>query len=168
LIGGSAKFPGLPERLTRELSSLLPPSLPPTVTLIDYPTCASWVGGSLWASITGRRAVRKEDYDTYGPTVWDVIGTERVDYEVKVDTPEARKEEEEKVEKARKEIEEMERAQKERKEKEEKERLEREARRKAAEEGGIKNRSSDCNVLYLPLGELANPKTVNEGNNFGV
>lgn len=73
LAGGSSLFPGLPERLTKELQRLAPPSIANKVKVIAVPErkYAAWIGGSILSSISTfpRMWITREDYEDAGPTI---------------------------------------------------------------------------------------------------
>lgn len=65
LAGGSTSFPGLPERLQKEVETLTPG----TMVKIIAPTersYSSWVGGSVLASLGTLSWMTKEDYNENG------------------------------------------------------------------------------------------------------
>uniref|UniRef100_A0A6B2LVI3 Actin n=1 Tax=Arcella intermedia TaxID=1963864 RepID=A0A6B2LVI3_9EUKA len=69
LSGGSTLFPGLRERLQRELSVLVPSAI--KVRVLDPPErkYSAWIGGSFLASISQCLWISREEYDESGPTI---------------------------------------------------------------------------------------------------
>ena len=70
LSGGNTMFPGIAERMARELKALAPPGLP-TVKIIAPPERkhSVFIGGSIIASLTSfnKMWITKQDYEEYGP-----------------------------------------------------------------------------------------------------
>ena len=64
-------FPGLPERIEKELKALAPPSM--SVKVIGSPGRESftWIGGSILGSDIVFRSsfITKEEYDEEGPSI---------------------------------------------------------------------------------------------------
>ncbi len=75
LSGGSTMFPGLPERLQKELVKLAPEELKDKVAVRALsPTMAkhsAWVGGSLLGSMSGfdSMCISRSEYVALGPRV---------------------------------------------------------------------------------------------------
>ena len=71
LSGGSTLFPGMGERIQREISKLAPPNTKVNVLSDPERRYSSWKGGSVLASMDQfeRMCVSKEEYDEYGPSV---------------------------------------------------------------------------------------------------
>ncbi|ELR18805.1 actin subfamily protein [Acanthamoeba castellanii str. Neff] len=71
LAGGSTMFPGLAERLSKELTTLAPSSLKIKVIAPPERKYSSWIGGSILASLsTFQNAwITKEEYDEQGPSI---------------------------------------------------------------------------------------------------
>lgn len=73
LAGGSSLFPGLPERLTKELQRLAPPKIANQVKVIAFPErkYAAWIGGSILSSISTfpRMWITREEYDDTGASI---------------------------------------------------------------------------------------------------
>jgi actin-related protein len=69
LSGGSTMFPGLSERLHKELTLLAPKNT--TIKVIASPERKyfAWVGGSIWACLSTSKWISREDYDEAGPAV---------------------------------------------------------------------------------------------------
>jgi actin beta/gamma 1 len=71
LSGGSTLFPGLDERLKKEMYCLAPGNVN-TNSLSSAPSrpCSAWVGGSLMASASsfGQTGVSREEYEESGPS----------------------------------------------------------------------------------------------------
>eukprot|EP01094_Clydonella_sp_ATCC50884_P016971 TRINITY_DN2872_c0_g1_i1.p1 TRINITY_DN2872_c0_g1~~TRINITY_DN2872_c0_g1_i1.p1 ORF type:complete len:310 (+),score=84.47 TRINITY_DN2872_c0_g1_i1:30-959(+) len=69
LAGGSTLFPGIAERLTREVSALAPSMAPVCVVAPPERKYSTWIGGSIVASLSQAcvHTILKEEYDQYGP-----------------------------------------------------------------------------------------------------
>ena len=69
LSGGTTMFPGINERLTKELDRLTPPSS--TVKVVTPPErkYSVWIGGSILASLNTfqEKWYTRDDYDELGP-----------------------------------------------------------------------------------------------------
>lgn len=143
-------FPQLADRLKKELSTQFPENWKihirqPSGYEARY--CA-WIGASVLSQVPDKRWITKEDYDEYGPQALKYVGDGSVTFEIKENKTEYTKTEnlaeagkpENKDTSTR-----AEEIQKENKE---------EAETETEVEEGIKHRTADCNVLYLPLGEL--------------
>merc|ERR1711920_1112596 len=68
LSGGSMMFPGMRQRMHRELSKLLPPSMMVKMSLAESPRHAAFAGGSILASIQDvqQNWVKREQYEEFG------------------------------------------------------------------------------------------------------
>eukprot|EP00727_Mastigamoeba_balamuthi_P000800 m51a1_g10717 putative actin (1113) ;mRNA; r:219305-223208 len=71
LAGGSTMFPGLAERLQRELVALAPSSAKVKVVAPPERKYSNWIGGSIFASLSTARShfVMTQDYDETGPSL---------------------------------------------------------------------------------------------------
>jgi actin len=68
LAGGSSMFPGLADRLKKELTALAPPTLKVNIIAPPERKYSSWIGGSILASLSAfGRWMSKEQYDVNGP-----------------------------------------------------------------------------------------------------
>jgi len=71
LSGGNTMFPGLPQRLSKEINLLTPDSI--KVKVIDMPErkYAVWIGGSILASLPTFQQmwISKEEYNEQGPSI---------------------------------------------------------------------------------------------------
>jgi len=71
LSGGSSMFPGIKERLNKELCALAPASM--KINIVDPPErkYSVWIGGSILASLTSFQEmwVFKDEYDESGPSI---------------------------------------------------------------------------------------------------
>jgi len=71
LSGGHSLFPGLPERLDKELSIILPPHHPHKIVAAPDRLYSVWKGGSLVASATSfnSRSITRDEYNEEGPAL---------------------------------------------------------------------------------------------------
>ncbi|XP_067680454.1 actin, muscle-like [Haliotis asinina] len=71
LSGGSTMFPGIDERLTKELKKLIPKTMKLKVIATPERKYNVWIGGSILASLTTfqRMFITKQEYDEFGPTI---------------------------------------------------------------------------------------------------
>ena len=61
-------FPGIAERLTKEISSFVPSDVKGSVTAPPNRSYSAWVGGSMIASMSTTQWLTSEDYDEEGPS----------------------------------------------------------------------------------------------------
>lgn len=69
--GGNMLFPGMCERLAREITNMMPPEKSYSVE-VKAPSAgkySAWVGGSILANISSFKnlSISKEEYEEYGP-----------------------------------------------------------------------------------------------------
>jgi actin len=73
LSGGTTMFPGLPERLTKEVQKLAPSSMSSKVKVIAVPErkYSVWIGGSILSSLSNFQTmwITKAEYDDSGPQI---------------------------------------------------------------------------------------------------
>ncbi|XP_064608374.1 actin, clone 302-like [Liolophura sinensis] len=71
LSGGTSMFPGLADRMVKELQSLCPPSMKVKVTAPPERKYSVWIGGSILGSLSTFQAmwISKEEYDECGPSI---------------------------------------------------------------------------------------------------
>ncbi|CAH2058413.1 unnamed protein product [Thlaspi arvense] len=71
LSGGSTMFPGIAERMTKEISSLAPASMKVKVVAPPERKYSVWIGGSILASLSTFQQMwmTKEEYDEYGEEI---------------------------------------------------------------------------------------------------
>ncbi|CAO2149688.1 unnamed protein product [Urochloa humidicola] len=71
LIGGSTMFPGLAERLTKEVTALAPSSMKIKVVAQAERKYGAWIGGSILGSLNTfeQHWITKGEYDEYDPTI---------------------------------------------------------------------------------------------------
>jgi len=71
LSGGTTMFPGLPERLEKEIRSLAPATVNVKVIAPPERKYSVWIGGSILASLQtfSQMWVSKEEYDNNGPAI---------------------------------------------------------------------------------------------------
>ena len=69
--GGSTMFPGINERLTKELTKLAPKNTPIRVISPPERKYSVWIGGSILASLNtfGTSWITREEYNDYGPAI---------------------------------------------------------------------------------------------------
>ncbi|KAF9353231.1 Actin, aortic smooth muscle [Mortierella sp. AD094] len=71
LAGGSTMFPGIGDRLEKEICALAPSSATVNVVSLPERQHAAWLGGAVLASRSDfqRMCITKEEYDEFGPTL---------------------------------------------------------------------------------------------------
>ena len=71
LSGGNTMFPGLKERVTKEVSCLVNTGVDVKVTAPPERRLSSWIGGSILASLSDfyKICISKYEYDEYGPSI---------------------------------------------------------------------------------------------------
>lgn len=71
LSGGSSMFPGFPERMQKELASLVPPNTNLNVLAVPNRKHNVWIGGSIIASQSAFKEMwlTKEEYEESGPSI---------------------------------------------------------------------------------------------------
>eukprot|EP01090_Pellita_catalonica_P016433 TRINITY_DN468_c0_g2_i2.p1 TRINITY_DN468_c0_g2~~TRINITY_DN468_c0_g2_i2.p1 ORF type:complete len:258 (-),score=34.43 TRINITY_DN468_c0_g2_i2:223-996(-) len=71
LSGGSTMFPGIAERLQKELTALAPPAVSIKIVAPHDRKYSAWIGGSILASLStfSQMWVSKEHYSEYGPSI---------------------------------------------------------------------------------------------------
>jgi actin-related protein len=71
LSGGSTMFPGIADRMKKELIALAPPTTNVKIVAPPDRTYSAWVGGSILGSLSSFRQmwISKEEYDDSGPTI---------------------------------------------------------------------------------------------------
>jgi len=71
LSGGTTMFPGIAERLTKEITSLAPPAMKIKVVAPPERKYSVWIGGSILASLSTFQAmwISKSEYDESGPSI---------------------------------------------------------------------------------------------------
>ena len=71
LSGGTTMYPGLPERLEKEITALAPPTMKVKIVAPEERKYAVWVGGSILSSLTTfpQMVITKEEYDETGPSI---------------------------------------------------------------------------------------------------
>ena len=71
LSGGNTMFPGLKERVTKEVTCLVNTGVEVKVTAPPERRLSSWIGGSILASLSDfhKVCISKEEYDEYGPSL---------------------------------------------------------------------------------------------------
>jgi len=69
--GGTSLFPGLPERLQKEIKARAAPSAKVTIIAPPGRQYAAWIGGSVVASLRNREGlwISRGDFDEFGPSV---------------------------------------------------------------------------------------------------
>jgi len=71
LSGGTTMFPGIGERMTRELTALAPSTIKIKVIVPPERKYSVWIGGSILASLSTFQQmwISKQEYDEHGPTI---------------------------------------------------------------------------------------------------
>ncbi|KAF3447879.1 hypothetical protein FNV43_RR08585 [Rhamnella rubrinervis] len=71
LIGGSTMFPGIADRMSKEISALAPSSMRIKVVAPPDRMYGAWIGGSILASLSTFQQmwISKAEYDDYGPSI---------------------------------------------------------------------------------------------------
>ncbi len=71
LSGGSTMFPGIAERMTKELISLAPSTMKIKVVAPPERKLSTWIGGSILASLSTFQQmwISKAEYDESGPSI---------------------------------------------------------------------------------------------------
>ena len=71
LAGGSTQFPGIAARLTKELTTLAPPSTVIKVVAPPARRFSAWIGGALLSSLStfGQMWITRQEYDESGPSI---------------------------------------------------------------------------------------------------
>ncbi|XP_063298721.1 uncharacterized protein LOC134586809 [Pelobates fuscus] len=69
--GGSSMFPGIGERMTKELARLIPPESPLSVETSHEPLLAAWMGGSILSSLSAFQQlwITRAEYMEVGPNI---------------------------------------------------------------------------------------------------
>eukprot|EP01125_Pyxidicula_operculata_P008162 TRINITY_DN275_c0_g2_i1.p1 TRINITY_DN275_c0_g2~~TRINITY_DN275_c0_g2_i1.p1 ORF type:complete len:1179 (+),score=388.10 TRINITY_DN275_c0_g2_i1:39-3575(+) len=71
LSGGSSMFPGIADRIQKEIVNLAPSTMKIKVIAPPERKYSTWIGGSILASLStfGPMLITKEEYDEHGPTI---------------------------------------------------------------------------------------------------
>jgi len=71
LSGGSTMYPGIAERLTKEMVALAPPTMKIKVVAPPERKYSVWIGGSILASLSTFQQmwISKQEYDESGPGI---------------------------------------------------------------------------------------------------
>ena len=71
LSGGSTMFPGIADRMQKEISALAPPTMKVKIIAPPERKYSVWIGGSILASLTTFQQmwISKQEYDESGPTI---------------------------------------------------------------------------------------------------
>jgi len=71
LSGGTTMFPGIGERMTKELSALAPPTMKVKIVAPPERKYSVWIGGSILSSLSTFQQmwISKGEYDESGPTI---------------------------------------------------------------------------------------------------
>jgi actin-related protein len=71
LSGGTTMFPGIGERMEKELTALVPAAIQVSITAPAERKYSVWIGGSIWASLgsSAELWITKEEYDVTGPSI---------------------------------------------------------------------------------------------------
>ena len=71
LSGGSTLFPGIADRMQKEITALAPPTIKANIIAPPERKYSVWIGGSIVASLSTFQDVwiSKQEYDEFGPAV---------------------------------------------------------------------------------------------------
>jgi actin len=71
LSGTSTRFPGIADRLLKEITSLAPESIQVKIIAAPDRKYSVWIGGSVFASLSTFQEmwISKEEYDEFGPSI---------------------------------------------------------------------------------------------------
>nr|XP_010338649.1 actin, cytoplasmic 1-like [Saimiri boliviensis boliviensis] len=71
LSGGSTMYPGMADRMQKEITALAPRSMKIEVSAPPEPKYAVWIGGSILASLPTFQQmwISKQEYDEFGPSI---------------------------------------------------------------------------------------------------
>jgi actin len=71
LSGGNTMFPGIAERMTKEITALAPSTMKIRVVAPPERKYSVWIGGSIWSSLSTFQAmwISKAEYDEFGPAI---------------------------------------------------------------------------------------------------
>merc|ERR1712178_241085 len=71
LSGGTTMYPGISERLSKEITSLAPASIKVKIVAPPERKYSVWIGGSILASLSTFQSmwISKEEYDESGPSI---------------------------------------------------------------------------------------------------
>ena len=71
LAGGTSMFPGIADRLQKEVAQLAPPTMKIKVNASDERKYSAWIGGSILASLTTFNTmwISQDEYDESGPGI---------------------------------------------------------------------------------------------------
>jgi len=71
LSGGTTMFPGIADRMQKEISALAPPTMKIKIIAPPERKYSVWIGGSILASLSSFQSmwISKEEYDEAGPTI---------------------------------------------------------------------------------------------------
>ena len=69
--GGTTMFPGIADRMQKELTALAPPTMKVRIVAPPERKYSVWIGGSMLASLTNYNAmwISKQEYDEYGQSI---------------------------------------------------------------------------------------------------
>ena len=71
LSGGNTLFPGIAERMQKEIAALSPPTVETKVIAPELRQSSAWIGGSVLASLANfqEKWITKQEYDESGPAI---------------------------------------------------------------------------------------------------
>jgi len=71
LSGGTTMFPGIAERMTKEISGLAPSSMKIKIVAPPERKYSVWIGGSILASLSTFQSmwISKDEFDESGPSI---------------------------------------------------------------------------------------------------
>jgi len=71
LSGGTTMYPGIAERMTKEITALAPPTMKIKIIAPPERKYSVWIGGSILASLSTFQQmwISKQEYDESGPSI---------------------------------------------------------------------------------------------------
>ena len=71
LSGGSTMFPGIADRMKKEIAALAPSTMKIRVIAPPEPKYLAWIGGSILASLSSfkKMFISRQEYDESGPSI---------------------------------------------------------------------------------------------------
>ena len=71
LSGGSTVFPGIVDRMQKDITALAPPTMKIKIIVPPERKYSVWIGGSILASLSTfqKKWISKQEYDEFGPGI---------------------------------------------------------------------------------------------------